>query len=50
MTGIRTPSRGISVNAPVRTNRQPGTPGWGPVTEAGAAVEGSGGAEHKVVT
>jgi len=34
----------------IKTNRQPQTAGVGPVTEAGVAVEGSGGSETKTVT
>jgi hypothetical protein len=34
----------------IKTNRPPGTPGTGPVTEAGVCVEGSGGSETKQVT
>jgi hypothetical protein len=35
---------------PIATHRQPGTAGVGPATEAGAAVQGTCGAETKTVT
>jgi hypothetical protein len=35
---------------PVVTRRQPGVAGSGPITEAGAAVQGTCGAETKTVT
>jgi hypothetical protein len=43
-------ARGFSQNAHIKTNRQPGVPGSGPVTEAGISVQGSGGSEQKTVT